>query len=115
MMITHANTPTTINATIVPMTPATIDGVCDLDSDWRGTAVALPDELLDAADGVEAFVVEVFIVEACLVVVAADVLEVSDVGKPRETELVGKVSGTVKLRIRETKHGILLRHLCDVD
>jgi hypothetical protein len=27
MMITHANTPTTINATIVPMTPATIDGV----------------------------------------------------------------------------------------
>lgn len=58
--------------------------------------------------------VEVFVVEAVVVVDVADVLEVSDVGKPRETELVGKVSGTVRLRIRETKHGILLGHLCDI-
>jgi len=31
MRTTHASTPMTITATIVPMTPATMDGVFDLD------------------------------------------------------------------------------------
>ena len=87
MRITHANTPTTITATIAPMTPATIDGVFDFDVDWRGTAVALTDAVLDAPEDVG----------AVALVGVVDVLEITDVGNPKKSELVRKVSGTVRL------------------
>ena len=70
MRITHANTPITITATTVPITPATIDGVDDFDFDCSET---VSDDVLDADE-----------VEIALVVV----LEVS-VEIPRMSEVVG--------------------------